>query len=125
MNNYTVSDLIIRIKNAALAKRKKTEISFSKMAKSILEVLKREGFVTDFKKDQGNLIIEIAYLNRLPVLNDVKIISRPSVRIYQDKKTLLKKKGLNTVIVSTSKGVMTGKEAIEKGLGGEVLFEIW
>ena len=127
--NYTVADIIIRIKNAAMAGRKTTVLPMSKFAKSILEVLKKEGFISSFKEDKAlkTLTVEIVYVNRMPALNEVKIISRPSVRVYKDKKALENKrsKGIKTTIISTSKGVMTTREAMEKSLGGEILFEIW
>lgn len=127
--NYTVSDIIIRIKNAAMAGRKTTILPLSKFAKNILEVLKKEGFISSFREDKAlkTLTVEIVYINRMPALNEVKIISRPSIRVYKDKKGLENKrsKGIKTTIISTSKGVMTTREAIEKSLGGEILFEIW
>ncbi len=127
--NYTVADIIIRIKNAAMAGRKTTVLPMSKFAKSILEVLKKEGFISSFKEDKAlkTLTVEIVYVNRMPALNEVKIVSRPSVRVYKDKKALENKrsKGIKTTIISTSKGVMTTREAMEKSLGGEILFEIW
>ncbi len=129
MNNYTVSDTIIRVKNAAQAGRRKTEMPFSKMAQNILSVLKKEGYITDFKadKNKSNLTVEIAYIDRMPAINEVKIVSRPSIRVYEDKKGLEHKryKGLKNLVLSTNKGIMTGKEAVEKGLGGEILFEVW
>ncbi len=124
------SDLIIRIKNAAMARRKSALIPYSKMNKSILSILTKEGFLEEAKEDstQGKkqFVVSIRYADRLPVMTNCEIISRPSLRIYMGKKELSKsgrKLGVN--IVSTSKGIMTEKEAQKKGIGGELLFRVW
>ena len=73
------------------------------------------------------LIAKIAYEGRNPVLTDVSIESKPSLRVYSKKSAINEtgKRGLNTAILSTNKGVMTGKEAWKKGVGGELLFKVW
>lgn len=129
--NHSVSDLIIRIKNAALANRKQVELPFSNINKEIGKVLKNEGFLEDIKEvKQGNkrvLTAVIKYDKRNPVLNDVNIISKPSLRVYKTSKTIvdIERRGKHKVVISTSQGVMIGEDARKKNLGGEVLFEIW
>lgn len=129
--NYRVADFVIRIKNASSARRKKVEFSFSKLTKNMASLLMKEGFLKGVKEEEkeGKKIItaEIAYDKRMPVFSDVRIISKPSLRIYADANHLAKqeKRGLGDIVVSTSSGLMMGKEALKKGLGGELLFEIW
>lgn len=129
--NYLVSDLMIRIKNACLAKRHKVILPFSKINKEVGKVLIKEGYLVDLKeKEQDNkkfLEATIKYENRKSVLTGVEIISKPSLRIYSRSKNILKgKKGnLGMLVLSTSYGVMTEKEARKKGVGGELLFKVW
>jgi len=129
--NHLVSDFIIRIKNSALSKRKEVILPFSNINKEIGKVLVKEGFLESIKEDgvkaKKELKAIIRYENRIPVLTDVKIISKPSLRVYSPSKKLseIAKRGKRKIIVSTSQGVMTSYEAQKKGLGGEILFAIW
>ncbi len=129
--NYFISDLIIRIKNAAAARRKTVELPYSNMNKAIAKVLAKERFLTGVKEEEVEgrkmLIASIAYDNRIPVMTNVIVVSKPSLRVYIKSHDVHKKerKGLHTVILSTSAGVMSGVEAVKKGVGGELLFEIW
>ncbi len=129
--NYLVADFIIRIKNSALSKRKEVSLPFSNINKEIGKVLLKEGFLESIKehsqKGKKSLIAVIRYERRIPVLTDVNIISKPSLRVYLPAKRILEigRRGRKRVIVSTSQGVMTAMEANKKGLGGEILFAIW
>ncbi|MDO8639719.1 MAG: 30S ribosomal protein S8 [bacterium] len=129
--NYLVSDFIIRIKNACLAKRHTVVLPYSKITKEIGKTLIREGYLKDIeeKEDDGKKFLAgiIKYKNRKPVLTDVEIVSKPSLRVYSRSKSLSKgRRGvLGSMIVSTSSGVMTEKEAKKKGVGGEILFKVW
>jgi small subunit ribosomal protein S8 len=129
--NYLVADFIIRIKNSAISKRKEVVLPFSNINKEIGKVLVQEGFLESIKEevDKGKKFLRavIRYERRIPVLTDVKVISKPSLRVYESVSKILeiKKRGKRTVIISTSKGVMTADEANKKGVGGEVLFSIW
>jgi small subunit ribosomal protein S8 len=124
-------DFIIRIKNATLAGRKEVIIPYSNLSKEIGKVLVKEGFLESIKeetvKGKRNLKVIVKYEKRLPVLTEVEIISKPSLRIYKDAKGIfeIERRGKKTVIVSTNQGVMTGKQARSKGIGGEVIFSIW
>ncbi len=128
---HPTSDLIIRIKNATLANRKEAEVPYSNMNKRILDLLSKEGFIGTIKtegKDPKKVIkVGIKYERRLPLLNGVNILSKPSLRIYKDSKGIekIERRGKHKVFVSTNQGIMTGSEAKKKGIGGEVLFEIW
>ena len=129
--NHLVSDFIIRIKNSAKANRKEVLLPYSKINREIGKVLVKEGFLESIKEETaGNnkqLKAVIKYERRIPVLTDVIVISKPSLRVYEPVKKILeiKKRGKRKVIVSTSKGVMTAENAEKNGVGGEVLFAIW
>ncbi len=129
--NHTVSDFVVRIKNATLARRKEVILPFSNINKEIGKVLVKEGFLEGIKeeseKGKKTLKAIIKYEKRTPVLTDVLIISKPSLRVYEGAKDTqaIERRGNKTIIMSTSKGVMTGKEARKKGVGGEILFTIW
>lgn len=129
--NYLVADFIIRIKNSAISKRKEVVLPFSNINKEIGKVLVKEGFlenITEENKNQKKMLkATIRYEKRIPVLTDVIVISKPSLRIYEPAKRLneIKKRGRRKVVLSTSKGVMTAEEAQKKGVGGEILFAVW
>jgi small subunit ribosomal protein S8 len=129
--NYLIADFIIRIKNSALSRRKEVILPFSNINKEIGRVLVKERFLESIKEEgkagKKELKAVISYDDRLPVLTDVEVISKPSLRVYYPAKRILDigKRGRRRVVVSTSKGVMTAMEASKKGLGGEVLFAIW
>lgn len=129
--NYLVADFIVRIKNSALSKRKEVVLPFSNINKEIGKVLVKEGFLESIKesekKNKKELVAIIKYENRIPVLTDVIVISKPSLRVYATVKKIpdIEKRGRRKVIISTSQGVMTTYDARKKGLGGEILFSIW
>lgn len=129
--NHTVSDFVIRIKNAALARRREILVPYTRITKEIAKVLEKEGFLEEVKEQTVNkkkiLKLRVRYKNRTPVLTDVKIISKPSIRVYTPSKNIntSQRKGMFIFILSTSKGILTGHEAEKKNLGGEVLFKIW
>lgn len=128
---HNVSDFITRIKNAALSRRKSAILPYSNINKEIGKVLVARHFLEEIKEETKDnkkiLVAKIAYNRRIPVLIDVKIVSKPSLRVYVKKENIEKvaKRGLHTLILSTSKGVITDKEAKKKGIGGELLFRIW
>lgn len=129
--NYHVSDFVIRLKNAAAAKRKKVIVTYSSLTKEIAGVLVKEGFLESVKEsmidEKKVLEATIRYQRRSSVLTGVSIFSKPSLRVYTNKANIskLENKGRNTLVLSTNQGVMTGKEAQKKGVGGEILFEVW
>ena len=129
--NHRVSDLIIRIKNASLAKRKEVIVDYLKINKAVCKVLVRAGFlegVESAEKDGRKVLIaKIRYDKREPVLNDVMVVSKPSLRVYATTREipLIQRRGRITLILSTNKGIMTGIDAMKDKIGGEVLFKIW
>ncbi len=127
---HGVSDFIIRVKNASLANRREVTFPFSNLSKKIAELLVKEGFLEKSSVESvgGRKSIKaiIRYERRKPVFTDVKIVSKPSLRVYETTKKVVRfKKGNHLVVVSTSKGIMTGDRARKEGVGGEILFEIW
>lgn len=129
--NHSVSDFLIRVKNAALANRHVLIFPYSNINKEIGKVLQKEGFLEEIKElNKGNrrfLQVIIKYENRKPVLSNVKIVSKPSLRVYKTTKTIsdIEKRGKHKVILTTNQGIMSGFDARKKGVGGEILFEIW
>lgn len=129
--NYKISDLIIRIKNAAKAKRKEVVLPNLKINKAICKVLVSEGFLQGFgnetREGRKVLVAKIKYEKRYPVLTDVLVVSKPSLRIYAASADIsgIQRRGRHTIILSTNKGIMTGRQAVKKNIGGEVLFRIW
>ncbi len=126
----TLSNFIIKLKNAGLAGLGEVSVPFSKLKLAVCEVLKQEGFIKDFseKSEKGRSIISITLIsqNREPRIQGVKRISKPSKRIYRKSSEIRAvKNGYGALILSTSHGVMTGREAKKSQLGGEALFSIW
>src|SRR4051812_27110618 len=123
-----ISDFLVRLQNAAMAKKESVSIPSSKMTRALSELLSREGYIgeADKKKRDNMLIIPLSYKNGRPAITGSKRISKPSRRMYmgvRDVKPV--KRGHGLLVLSTPAGILTGKECREKRVGGEVLFEIW
>ncbi|NJO77513.1 MAG: 30S ribosomal protein S8 [Cyanobacteria bacterium RM1_2_2] len=130
--NDTISDMLTRIRNANLARHQTTEVPSTKMTRSIAKVLQEEGFIAEFaEKEEGvkkSLVIALKYKgkNRRPIINTLKRISKPGLRVYSNRKELPRVLGgIGVAIISTSSGIMTDRDARRQGLGGEVLCYIW
>jgi small subunit ribosomal protein S8 len=129
--NYLVADFIIRIKNASLARRKQVVMPYSNVNKAVAKTLVKAGLLAEIKESEVDgkkvLLVGLRYENRRPVVSDVKIISKPSLRVYVNAKDVRENAGRDamTSILSTNAGVMTGKDAAKKGVGGELLFRVW
>lgn len=125
-----IANLITQLKNAGNAGHESATISYSNLKGAILEVLKKEGFVKDFevKTEKGKKVLEVSLIleNRVPKISGVERISKPSKRVYRKASEIRPvKNGYGALIVSTSAGVMSGKDAKKQKLGGEALFAIW
>ena len=126
----TISNFIIKLKNAGNAGLERVSTPHSKLKLAIAEVLKKEGFIKDFeeKSEKGKKVIALSLFleKRIPKIKGVERISKPSKRIYK-KSTEIRavKNGYGAIILSTSAGVMTGRDAKKAALGGEALFSIW
>ncbi|MEC9205882.1 MAG: 30S ribosomal protein S8 [Pseudomonadota bacterium] len=124
----TIADLITRIRNAQRAQKNSVAIPYSKMKSSICKVLEEEGYIVSFgiegdSKKTLNVILK--YHEGKPVIENIKRISKPSLRIFKPTKNIpLVKNGLGICIVSTSKGIMTDKKAREENCGGEIICHV-
>lgn len=129
--DYKISDFIIRIKNASMARRRKVIMPHAKELKEIGNVLVKGGFLESIKEEkiEGKKVLQatLKFDKRSPAILDVTIVSKPSLRVYAGVKNIpeIEKKGMTTIVISTSKGIMMGRDAYKKGIGGEVLFKIW
>ena len=126
-----IADLLTRVRNASSARHTTVDIPASNMKKAIAQILVDEGYVkamnvTDDNK-QGVITLTLKYNeDKTPVITGLRRVSKPGLRIYTSCEKMPKVlRGLGTVIVSTSKGVMTGKQAKAQGIGGEVLAFVW
>jgi small subunit ribosomal protein S8 len=122
--NYTVGDFLITIKNAALANKKTVEVKGSKMIKAVAEALLKLGFLSSVEAKDGLLFVSLAYKKKAPILSDIKLVSKPSLRVYWDLKKLKEYRSPAVLLLSTSKGILSSKEALKEGLGGEVIAEV-
>jgi len=125
-----IGDMIIQIKNAGMAGKKTVVLPYSKEKEWIAIILKKEGYISSVEKigelPKANLKIVLRYVDGVHVIDDVKRKSKPGIRLYVDKDSIPSVMGgIGISIVSTSKGVMTGKQAQKEGVGGELLCEIW
>ncbi len=125
-----IADMLTRIRNANQMRYKEVEVPASKIKEDIARILKEEGFISDYKIKKNNIqniiVLTLKYNNKERIITGLKRISKPGLRVYaksEEIPTVLN--GLGIAIVSTSKGVMTGKEAKKESLGGEVLAYIW
>ena len=129
--NDIISDMLTRMRNALAMKYTKVEVLGSKMTKEIATILTNEGYIEGFEavKDGAaeKLIINLKYgANKEKVITGLKRISKPGLRVYVKANEVPKVlNGLGIAIVSTSKGIMTDKEARKENLGGEILAYIW
>ncbi|MCL4384440.1 30S ribosomal protein S8 [Patescibacteria group bacterium] len=121
-----VADLLIRIKNAYRANRKVVTTPQSKFNTAITEMLKKHGFINDFEVKDGQLEIKLAYDRSAPKLTGLRLISTPGRRIYENALHLpWGQNSRSLIIVSTSKGLMSQREAVKAHLGGEIIAEIY
>jgi small subunit ribosomal protein S8 len=126
-----VADMLTRLRNAAMAKHTTAVIPRSKIKEQIAHILKREGYITDFEvltdSPQGSIKVTLKYgEDRAPALSGLKRVSKPGLRVYRGKTEIPRVLGgLGTVIISTPKGLMTGREAWRQNVGGEVVAYIW
>jgi len=125
-----IADMLTRIRNAAAARHAKVSIPASKMKLAIARVLKEEGYIKDIEilKDttQGTIRLTLRYVDKKPVLTQLKRVSKPGLRVYTKRATIPRVRGGQGVaILSTPQGLMSGHTAYMKGLGGEVVCYIW
>lgn len=126
-----IADLLTRIRNANTARKEKVDVPASKMKQAIIDILKKEGYIRSYRivDEKGHKIIRV-FLKYGPkqerIITRLERVSKPSVRRYANKDTLPRViNGLGIAIISTSRGLMTDREARRQGVGGEVLCKIW
>lgn len=124
VTNYPLGDFLIRIKNQALAKGSEVSVVKTKMIVAVAKALLDLGVLREFVEENGNIVVKLAYRKKEPVLMDLKLVSKPGLRIYMSVDDLLKKKGPRVYILSTPKGIKNSKQAIKERVGGEVIAEI-
>jgi small subunit ribosomal protein S8 len=126
-----IADMLSRIRNANRAMHDSVAMPTSRMKEEIARLLKEEGYIKDYRVVEGepysSLVVELKFgRNRERVLTDLKRVSRPGRRVYARKDRLPRVLGgLGTAILSTSIGVITGRQAAERGVGGEVIAFVW
>jgi len=127
-----IADMLTRIRNAIIVRHESVAIPLSNMKRSIAQILKDEGFIADFEVNegsskQGEIKVYLHYHDKDdPAISGLKRVSRPGLRVYVQKGEIPRYYGgLGVSIVSTSKGVMTGKLAWREGVGGELLCYVW
>jgi len=126
-----IGDMLTRIRNAQMRLLNNVKIPGSKFRAKILDVLKREGYIIDYKivndsKSLGSLSVDLKYNNGLPVIKEINRVSKPGRRVYAKATSIPKiQNGLGVAIVSTSKGIMTDDEARNKKVGGEIICRVF
>ena len=132
MQTDPIADMLTRIRNASRAKHPRVDVPSSKLKVEIARILKEEGFIATYKVAEGiktrkSLRIFLKYTpDRHSVVNGLRRVSRPGRRVYRGKVEVPRVMGgMGVSILTTPKGVMTGKSARKTGVGGEVLCEVW
>ena len=126
-----IADLLTRIRNALHAGFLTVEVPASRLKEQVCRVLKEEGYIKDYRRaedgKQGILTINLKYMSdRRPVITSIRRISKPSLRVYTSKREgRMVRSGLGISIITTSKGVMTDRQARRENVGGEVICEVW
>ena len=126
-----IGDMITRIRNAQLRALYNVKIPGSKFRAKILEVLKQEGYISNYKlspdsKNKNSLMVDLKYYNGLPVIKEIKRVSKPGRRIYARANSISKiQNGLGLAIVSTSKGIMSDSDARTKNIGGGIICRVF
>ena len=126
-----IGDMITRIRNAQLRALYSVKIPSSKFRAKILEVLKQEGYIANYKllpdsKNKSSLVVDLKYQNGLPVIKEIKRVSRPGRRVYARADSIPKiQNGLGLAIVSTSMGIMSDSDARMKNVGGEIICRVF
>lgn len=124
MTNYQIADFLVRLKNASMANLKQVEVGKTKIVSAVAKTLKKEGFLDTVTEKDGVISVTLSIFKKKPILSNVKIISRPGLRIYMNVDELGSIKTPEMFIISTPKGVMSHKDAIKQRVGGEVIAKV-
>jgi len=122
-----IADALIRIKNGYLARKNEVMLSYSKLVSNLCDLLVKKGYIESVEKiGEREIKVTLKYKDRLPVLTDVKRISKPGRRVYMGAKLLPRVlNGMGIAVISTPKGLMTDAEARKEGMGGEIMAFVW
>tara|TARA_B100000378_G_scaffold29582_1_gene22388 strand:+ start:274 stop:672 length:399 start_codon:yes stop_codon:yes gene_type:complete len=126
-----IGDMITRIRNAQLRTLYNVKVPSSKYRAKVLEVLKQEGYISNYKllpdsKNKSSLVVDLKYYKGLPVIKEIKRVSRPGRRVYARADSIPKiQNGLGLAIVSTSMGIMSDSDARIKNVGGEIICRVF
>ena len=126
-----IGDMITRIRNAQLRTLYNVKVPSSKYRAKILEVLKQEGYISNYKllpdsKNKSSLVVDLKYYKGLPVIKEIKRVSRPGRRVYARADSIPKiQNGLGLAIVSTSMGIMSDSDSRMKNVGGEIICRVF
>lgn len=126
ITNYSAGDFLIRVKNSSMAGKTNLSLQSTKFIYAIAKTLAEEGFLSEVNLKEGILTAKLTQAHKKPVLMDLRLVSKPGLRVYRNIKELkLRKAGSSILILSTPQGIMSHKKAIKSNLGGEVIAEIW
>jgi small subunit ribosomal protein S8 len=127
MPNDPVADLLTRVRNGAVARHETVSVPASRMKAEVARILRDEGYISGYEQPNAReLVLRMKYIGKIPAVAGLRRISKPGLRVYARKNEMPRVLGgLGVAIVSTSSGLMTGREAERKGLGGEVLAYVW
>ncbi len=121
-----IADMLTRIRNAHTALHREVQMPSSKAKKAILEIMAEKGFIQDYTADDRDIRVRLKYNGSKPVIKGLNKISKPGRKVYSQASEIpLVRNGLGICIVSTSRGVMDGMEALKQNVGGELICEIW
>lgn len=123
--NYPVGDFLIQIKNAALAGNKKVSVRSTKLIHAVAKALEKESYLQKVSLEDDIVTVSLTFIHKEPALLNLKLVSRPGLRTYMNVDELESYRGPETLIVSTSNGVMSHKDAIKARVGGEVIVRVW
>ncbi len=124
MTNYHIADFLIRLKNASMANIKELTMPTTNLINAVAKTLKDEKFLNEVTIKDRKITVQLAIYMKKPVLSNVTIISRPGLRIYMNADEIEAIKTPEVYIINTNKGVMSGKQAIKKRIGGEVIAKV-
>ena len=130
MMNDIIADALTRIRNASMRKLDSTTLVYAKVVEAIMQIFQEKGYIESFhvveNGSKKSIQVNLKYENEKSVINEIKRVSKPGRRVYKPSSEIKQfKNGYGTIIITTSKGVLSNDEAHRQGVGGEVLCSIW
>ncbi len=113
------------MKNVAMGRQKEFRVPETKLVRAVADVFKKEKYLDTVAMDGKELVCSLSFRKKEPVLLNLRLVSKPGLRIYKNVDELSRHRGASWLVVSTSQGVMSSVEALKKGIGGEVIAEVW